>query len=199
MRTSDIPTCIVDALSISAKQGGLTDDDYHLAGAGRAIAFVRMSAEALDSLNNDQRVAEYHAYCGISAARTAIDATASWLRLELEVDIKSLSYVDLKKDAYREKILGKRPDLGESVEPLSQLASEIDQHRQRAQHREGLALIFHSPGTVVVHAGGWYLAPDGLSRPRSGDIHLVDMLQLWATNIENRICWLLDSLGTTSC
>ena len=97
MRSSEIPTCIIEFLAMKVDDCDWTDADYHLYGAGRAVAFVRMSADALDSLGNDQKVAEYHTYCGISAARTAIDATASWLRLELGLGIRSLVQVDLKK------------------------------------------------------------------------------------------------------
>ena len=42
--------------------------DYFLYGAGRALGFMRMAAYALDEPYSSQKVAEYHAYTGISAA-----------------------------------------------------------------------------------------------------------------------------------
>ena len=81
----------------------------------------------------------------------------------------------------------KQPGVESSAKCLGELAKEIDEQRQRAQHREGLALIFHSPGTKVVHAGGWYLAPKGLSQPRTDDALLVGLLQGWADRIEQEL------------
>ena len=189
MQTHDIPDCILKALS---KKGQLTDAQYHLAGAGRAIAFMRMAAHALENVDEDQRIAEYQAYTGISAARTSIDATASWLRLELSLEVSSLSQVDLKRKDYSKKVVGNKPGLESSAKYLGELAERIDEHRQRAQHREGLALIFHIAGTEVVHAGGWYLAPKGLSHPRTEDVRLTDLLRVWADRIEQDICSIVD-------
>lgn len=79
MKEFEIPECIVKALS---KKNNLVDADFHLVGVGRAIAFVRMAASVLETFGHESlRIAEYHAYAGISASRTAIDATSSWLRL----------------------------------------------------------------------------------------------------------------------
>lgn len=185
----DIPDCVVQALlkTVDTK-GKLTDADYHLAGAGRALAFTRMAADALAVLGNEQRVAEYHAYAGISAARTAIDATASWLRLALEVQVKSLSQVDLKRKDYEKKVIEKLPTLKPYTQALGNLAQVIDEHRQRAQHREGLALRFHSTGEKVVHPGGWYLQPLGSSASGKTDIRLVDLLSNWEKSIEQNVC-----------
>ena len=75
MPSYDVPAWIIQALY---DNGELTDASYHLYGAGRALTFVRMAADTLEPLANDDKIfAEYHAYAGISAARTAIDATAS--------------------------------------------------------------------------------------------------------------------------
>ena len=186
LQSYDIPECIVNAW---VRKGALTGAaDYHLAGSGRAIAFVRMAADALEKLDNAQRVAEYHAYCGISAARTAIDAAASWLRLSLKVSVRSPLYVDMKKQAFRRKVIDKVPQLERQADTLGELAEAIDEHRQRAQHREGLAMIFHEPGKQVVHLGGWYLAPKGLSAQRDCDVYLAELLREWAGGIEDAVC-----------
>lgn len=64
---------------------------------------------------------------------------------------------------------------------------EIDRHRQRAQHREGLAVIRREPG-------GWYLAPDGIQGPHTEDLPLPELLSGWAAMIEAAVCDILASM-----
>ncbi len=191
MEEFNFPDCIVQALVGKS----LTNADYHLAGAGRAVAFIRMAAMALENLDNQQIVAEYHAYAGISATRTAIDATGSWLRLLLALDVKTLSQVDLKRQDYRQKILAKAPGIQPFVESLGKLAGVVDEHRQRAQHREGLALIHHLPAAELAHPGGWYLAPNGLRGKRQENIRIPDLLKDWAERAEQDICKIVNALA----
>src|SRR5438105_248586 len=100
-----------------------------------------MAADALDrsgaSVVGNQRVAEYHAYAGVSACRTAIDATANWLCILLPSMAPGVG-VDLTKLKFREKITAIRPRRWKQLERLGALASHIDPLRQAAQHREGL-------------------------------------------------------------
>ena len=77
MKEHEIPTCIVRALRDKVPE--LASKEYYLAHCGRAITFMRIAADEVDNLGNYQRHAEYHAYAGISAARTSIDAAANWL------------------------------------------------------------------------------------------------------------------------
>jgi hypothetical protein len=73
------------------------------------------------------------------------------------------------------------------LDRLNSIATnEIDRHRQRAQHREGLAVVRHEPG-------GWYLAPEGAQRPRSQDLPLADLLLSWPNAIEAAVCDILAS------
>lgn len=97
------------------------------------------------------------------------------------------------------------------VKALAELATKIDEHRQRAQHREGLAIRYkfsrnskHLTGWYLSpkglsgdHAplaprfffplGGWYLAPLGLSGDHTADLRLVDLLNGWANEIEENL------------
>lgn len=75
MKEHEIPECIVRAL---IEAPGLASKEYNLAYSGRAIGFVRMAADALEETpRNHQLSAAYHAYAGIGAARTSIDAAAN--------------------------------------------------------------------------------------------------------------------------
>jgi hypothetical protein len=58
----------------------LVEADYHLNGVGRALSHVRVAAQQLRNTNG-REMADYHAYAGVSAARTSIDSMASWLNL----------------------------------------------------------------------------------------------------------------------
>ena len=99
MKTFDVPDWVIAPFC----KLGVFEDDYHLYGACRALGFVRMAAAALEKMGNSeeetdpQKVAEYHAYAGISAARTAIDAAASWLNMVLKLNFPSGNQVDLSK------------------------------------------------------------------------------------------------------
>ena len=107
MKTFEVPMWIVAPLVAE----GVNDSDYFLYGAGRALAFVRMAAYALGEIPDDQKVAEYHAYTGISAARTAIDATASWCNATLKLGVNPGNQVNLSRGDFRKKVLQCRPEV----------------------------------------------------------------------------------------
>ena len=182
MRVYDVPDCIVEFLA----RRDLVDSDYLLYGSGRALCWLKMSADAIKALPNEGKEAEYHAYAGISAARTAIDALANWMNAMQGLGSRGLA-VDFKKKPFKKLIEEHSPSLFSPATQLGDLAAEIDEHRQRAQHREGLALVFYNAeGTDA--QGGWHLAPHGLQGARSTDIYLPDMLLGWSTTIEVQMC-----------
>ena len=165
---------------------GVTKSDFFLYGAGRALAFVRMAAYALGEIPDDQKVAEYHAYTGISAARTAVDAIASWCNATLKLGVKPGNQINLSREDYRKKVLQCRPEVEKYAKHLGDLGKKIDEHRQRAQHREGLAIrIKFSRKSECLN--GWYLAPEGLNGDQSFDLRLVDLLDGWAEEIEHSL------------
>ena len=176
MKTFDVPGWIIAPFTAR----GVSENDYFLYGAGRALGFVRMAADALSSLSDDLKIAEYHAYAGISAARTIIDATAAWLNAILNLDVSPPHNINLSRIVFRSSLLDALPGTEAYVKRLGNLGCAIDEHRQRAQHREGLALIPHS-------TGGWYLAPDGLSGDRAKDLHIANALKCWADEIEDNV------------
>lgn len=159
----------------------LVDTDYYLYGAGRAITWLRMSADALDDLRAetifdiDQKSAEYHAYTGVSAARTALDALANWVNLLLTIGSPSPA-IDFAKAKFATKIGAKVPALKELLPRLEVLAKQIDEDRQRAQHREGLAIQHYSEDGRGL---GWYLCSPGRA-----DRSLVAMLRTWADDLK---------------
>src|SRR5205085_487278 len=106
-------------------------------------------------------MADYHAYAGVSAARTAIDSMASWLNLWSGLNLGASARIDLGNERFRKKVDPLIPsDMLPGLARLNSIGvDEIDWHRQRAQHREGLAVVRYEPG-------GWYLAPDGTQKPR---------------------------------
>ncbi len=180
MKSYDVPGCVLEFM----RHRDLVDSDYSLYGAGRAGGWVKMSADAIDMLSNDDlKVAEYHCYAGVSAARTAIDALANWLNAQLALGQRGLT-IDFKKSAFKDLIEEKAPSATEHVEQLASLATRIDESRQRAQHREGLALLWHEPG-------GWHLT-QGLQAPRESDEHLASLLRRWADEIERAICGIVE-------
>jgi hypothetical protein len=91
--------------------------------AGRALAFARMAADAHGRSGNEplggQRVAEYHAYAGVSACRTALDATANWLRIALFRTMSPGVSVDIAKAGFRRKIVAARPRAEPQLHPLA--------------------------------------------------------------------------------
>ena len=186
MKTFDVPDWVIAPFC----KLGVFEDDYHLYGACRALGFVRMAAAALEKMGNSeeetdpQKVAEYHAYAGISAARTAIDAAASWLKMVLKLNFPSGNRVDLSKKEFRSEVANAQAEIGEYLQTLGCLGKEINDHRQRAQHREGLAIVRHLESEVSGHRGGWYLAPEGVSHDPQGQLHLVELLNCWAKVIE---------------
>ena len=179
MKTFAVPDWMVSPFVTNE----FSESDNYLYGAGCALGFVRMAAYALDEIPNDQKVAEYHTYTGISAARTAIDATAVWCNLVLELGLKPGIQVSLTKKAFRNKVSKANPGVATCVQALADLAGEIDKHRQRAQHREGLA-IRNKFSRKSQHLNGWYLAIGG---DHTADLRLVDLLNGWADEIEENL------------
>ena len=180
MKTFDVPDWMIAPFVAN----GVSENDYFLYGAGRALGFVRMAAYALDEIPNDQKVAEYHAYTGISAARTAIDAIAVWCNLVLELGLKPRIQVSLTKSPFRNKISKALPEVATFVRALANLVEEIDKHRNRAQHREGLAIFYRMDSQKLEHPGGWYLA---ISGDRTAELRLIDLLNGWADEIEDNL------------
>lgn len=180
MKTFDVPDWMVAPFVAN----GVSGNDYFLYGAGRALGFVRMAACALDETYSGQKVAEYHSYTGISAARTAIDATASWCNETLKLGVKQGNQVNLSRQDFREKLSQVQSQISEYVERLGDLGKKIDKHRQRAQHREGLAIFYHMDSQKLEHPCGWYLA---ISDDRTADLHLVSLLNGWADEIEENL------------
>lgn len=187
LREHDAPDCIIDAL----KYRDLSDEHYYLYGSGRALAFVRMAADALQALGNEQKIAEYHGYVGISAVRTAIDAAANWLRIRLNVTVRSPLLVDFTKADFLKALIAKQPSIRSYVECLGALAREIDPERQRVQHREGLALRYCT--SERPNWEGWYLTK-GMQTPwdENQQLHLV--LRKWADDIELAVCGIISLL-----
>jgi hypothetical protein len=164
----------------------LVDADYHLNGVGRAIAYTRIAAQELRRTRGTEK-ADYHAYAGVSAARTAIDSVASWLNLWYRLNIPPSSKIDLGRRDFRKKL---DPVVPPAMVPhLDRLngigVEQIDTHRQRAQHREGLA--------VVLYSDGWYLAPEGIQNPREKDLPLPELLTGWADDIQAAVCDVLSA------
>ena len=187
MKTFDVPDWMVGPFVTN----GVSENDCYLYGAGRALGFARMAAYALDDPNYDTKpighplkIAEYHAYTGISAARTAIDATASWCNVVLELGLKPGIQVSLTKKAFRTKVSKASPGVTTYVQAVGDLGEKIDEHRQRAQHREGLAISYHMDSQKLGHPGGWYLA---ISGDHTADLRLVDLLNGWADEIEENL------------
>ena len=121
MKTFDVPDWMVGPFVTNA----VSENDHYLYGAGRALGFARMAAYAHDDPNYDTetighplKVAEYHAYTGISVARTAIDATASWCNVVLELGLKPGIQVSLTKKAFRNKVSKASPRVATYVQAL---------------------------------------------------------------------------------
>ena len=172
MQSYEAPEFIIAALV----GRDLHEEQYYLFAAGQAMAFVRMAATALDDLGNEPRVAEYHAYAGVSAARTALDAAANWLRVALDMGIGPSPRIDFAKEGFRTRVRDARPEIAENVDTLGELARDIDPERQRAQHSEGLAMIFYN-------SGDWYISQGPRDDP-SNHRHCPTLLRCWADNIE---------------
>ena len=187
MKILGIPDWMGFYLSVRAKSTGLSESDYHLHGAGRALGFVRMATCALAESYSGQEVGEYHAYTGISAARTAIDAIAVWFNTTLQLDVVQGPEINLSRKDFRKKVSKASLEVSTYVQALGTLGKQIDKHRQRAQHREGLAISPHMDSEQLGHPGGWYLMPQGLSGDRTADLRLVDLLNGWANEIEDNL------------
>ena len=180
MKTFDVPDWMIAPFMTQ----GFSEIDYSLYGAGRALGFVRMAAYALDEPYSGQKVAEYHAYTGISAARTAIDAIAVWFNATLQLDVVPGPEINLSRKDFRKKVSTASPEVSTYVQALGTLGKQIDQHRQRAQHREGLAISYHMDSHKLGHPSGWYLA---ISDDHTADLRLVDLLNGWADEIEENL------------
>jgi hypothetical protein len=188
MRSYDVPTCIIEFF----RHRDLVDSDYALYGSGRAIGWLKMSADAIEELPNELKEAEYYAYAGISAGRTAIDALANWLNAVLKLE-KRRTAIDLAKDPFRKLIENSAPSIAVHADRLGALADMIDGPRQQAQHREGLALQFrNAEGTN--EQGGWHLAREELQEP-GNSIYLPGLLREWATSIEEEVCAIVAIFG----
>ena len=186
MKTFDVPDWIIAPFIAQ----GVSESDYFLYGAGRALGFVRMAAYALDrEIPSSQfKVAEYHTYTGISAARTAIDATAAWINAMLDLGVSPGYQINLSRKDFRAKVSEGRSGVKEYCQALGDLGEGIDKHRQRAQHREGPAICYHSSiFKEKSHLVGWYLMPEGLSDGREADLRLADLLKRWADDIEGNL------------
>lgn len=96
LKSYDVPDCVVAYL----RGEDLVPRHYYAYGAGRALQWIRMAADALDGLqvktmvDMERKPAEYHAYAGISAARTSIDALANCLNQHFKVGLSGTA-VDL--------------------------------------------------------------------------------------------------------
>ena len=128
MKTIDLPCWMGWYLYVCAKSAGLSEGDTYLHGAGRALGFVRMAAFALDEIPKDQKVAEYHAYVGISAARPTIDATACWLEKILELQVAQRHQVNTSRPEFRKSISRVRPEVSKYIKSLGDLGNQIDAH-----------------------------------------------------------------------
>ena len=190
MRTYNVP----DWITTNLVNQGLSDNAYFLCGTARAWGIIRMAADALDDLDKRAgilggplKIAEYHAYAGISASRTAIDAAAAWLNALLQLGVSPPHQINLSREKFQEKVLKGRPELKLYVQELGTLGNHIDPHRQRAQHREGLALRHHVYSQKSGHPGGWYLAPKGISGDHTDDLHMAELFRSWADKIETNL------------
>ena len=165
-------------------EDGVSDSDYYLYGAGRALGFVRMAGDQLDDSTTLFKEAEYHTYTGISASRTAIDAAAAWLNARLELKVSPPVDINLSRKPFREKVSQAVPQVQGYLEALGNLGQTIDEHRQRAQHREGLAIEHQISSAETSHLSGWYIRPNGIGGPHDNDQRLAELLQSWAEKIE---------------
>ena len=190
MKTYDAPEWMIRAMM----ETGVRDSDYFLYGAGRALGFMLMAADALDDLGNGfdrpgnpLKEAEYHAYIGISAARTTIDATAGWLNIALEVGLNFNNRINLSRKDFRSKIIETRPETQSPIERLGAFGAKIDKQRQRAQHRDGLVLKYHSGSNSSGHQEGWHLWPEGSEGGFESSVHIAGTLREWAAKIEKNL------------
>lgn len=94
--------------------------------------------------------------------------------------------IDLGNKRFRKEVDARIPQgMIALLDELNRIGvDQIDSHRQRAQHREGLAVVKYEPG-------GWYLAPEGIQHPRANDLPLPESLEGWADAIEKAVCEML--------
>jgi hypothetical protein len=159
---------------------------FYLVGTGRSIARVRMAADRLrrpiDGSGLYRQEADYDAYCGVSAARSSIDGFSCWLNSWFGINQHHGAGLDLAKRRFREKLrlVPQLTAVQGSLDDLVNLVSEIDPHRQQAQHREGLVvqLLCDNDGNC-----DWRILPEGISYPRN-NLPAADRLDSWANRIE---------------
>ena len=188
MKTFDVPEWIIVPMQIE----GVDESKGFLYGAGRALGFVKMARSELAILNVEHlKEAEYHAYCGISATRTAIDATACWLNSLLQIGQPNNSGLDICKSAFRAKVLdhscNSDGSLLEPINSLAELGNEIDDHRQKAQHREGALIEYHAESRSLNHPEGWYLLTGEQNQAKQNSTLLVGLLDKWVYVIEKNL------------
>ena len=183
METHDVPCW----MTVPMLANGVRESDYYLYGAGRALGFMKMAADALAKLDSAQKEAEYHTYAGISAARTAIDAGACWLNLLLQIGQPFNPSLDLSKQGFRKKLVKNRPAICAYVEALGALGKVVDEQRHKAQHRAGLPVKYHVESNKSNHQGGWYLVTQESHGHHQSDLHLSNLLQDWERQIEEKL------------
>lgn len=179
-------------------------DDYLLAGA-RAVCWVRSAAGFLEQLAagaspGDRALAEYHTYAGVSAARTALDALANWLRVVLLIPDAEFvpSQRDFAVSKFRRRLKKEEPHLGATLGSLFILTKEIDPLRQAAQHREGIPISFAVLKEAPSQGARWRLKGRSFERGRVSktyrELELVALLSGWADQIDTQLQQLLRAL-----
>jgi hypothetical protein len=203
MTKYDIPAVIIECM----RGRDLWHADYYLNAAGRALSWMRIAADSIDDLaiqehGGDEKVAHYHTYAGVSAARTALDALANWLRFVFVVPDEFLPphRIDFAEKDFRKHIVRLQPQTTEQVAKLMRLAKEIDPLRQLAQHREGVQVVY---GVLQFQdawygKGRWYLRSRSLQSVRSPkvqkELDVVLVLRRWAEEMEREIFELIRTI-----
>ena len=117
---------------------GVSDSDFSCTGLAVHWDSSERPADALDAEDPSPefKVAEYHTYTGISAARTAIDATASWLNQVLNWACLKGTESNLSRTAFQTKILnfGLKPKSSSSLwailgRKLTNTANELNMEK----------------------------------------------------------------------
>jgi len=137
----------------------------------------------------DIRVADYHAYSGVSSARTCVDAFTCWLNGWFDVGMTRAA-INLIREDFWKRLQAKicayaDPTLVTSVRKLRGLAKEIDAYPQPAQHRDGLP--------VARLAGVWRIAKSSSEKVTSSNADAAALLRFWADRAETEICLILQA------
>jgi hypothetical protein len=185
----------------------LNDDDfwpdpqwtYYLAAAGQAIARIRLAASLAESAR-EWELADYHAYCGVSSALTAIDTFALWLNEWLMLGLPS-KLVGLGKPEFRRAVSSRAPEaMYRHVERLVTLLRQIEPYRHLAQHRNGLIVVSHFRSVEHLlnwerEPADWRIAPPGRPDTSDTDPTVSALLLPWSTRIEAAVCGSLKEAG----